>query len=75
MSLFQYFTVFFTYLFMASFYLSLITFVHNRHLLSKDFDLSAKFDKYPGLIGMTLRRLVTMIRDKTAADGTSLRHP
>lgn len=50
---------------MASVYLSLITFVHNRHLLDKDIDLSAKFEKYPGLIGMTLRRLVTMIRDKT----------
>jgi hypothetical protein len=64
-SLLQYFTVFFISLFVASVYLSLITFVHNRHLLNKDIDLSAKFEKYPRLIGTTLRRLVTMIRDKT----------
>jgi len=49
----------------ASLYIALITFVHNRHFLSKDTGLSAKFENYPGLIAMTLRRLVTMISNKT----------
>jgi len=52
-SLFQYFTVFFISLFVASIYPALITFVHHKHLLNKDIDLSAKFENYPGLIGKT----------------------
>jgi hypothetical protein len=49
----------------ASIYPAFITFVHHKHLLNKDIDLSAKFEKYPRLIGKTLRRLTATIRDKT----------